>query len=202
MHSKVTINITDETLDYITDPAIFKAKKEITDQLTGTFTSLIDHLKSQPLFQSFEFPPGTDIEVGKISKGENYHLQPYLVCRFPRVYKMNDVFAYRVMFWWGHYFIFTFHLAGHYLEKYWPAIRQNIDQLRGHGYWVSNGQHEWEHAISREYYCPLDEMNVSELRERSAQAGFLKIAQTLPLPHYKQMPDRAIEIFHGVLNLL
>lgn len=202
MHSKVTINITDDMLAYITDPAIFKAKGEFTRQLTGAYNHLIESLSETRAFRSFSFPEGTDTTVGKISKGENYRNQPYMVCDFPRLFKPDNVFAYRVMFWWGHYFIFTLHLAGRSLQRYWPSIKQNYETLRGSDWWVSNGQEEWEHAVSHEFYRPASEVTAVDLKTQSAEAGFLKIARTLPLQQYQHLTDEARAAFAALLGVL
>jgi hypothetical protein len=49
---------------------------------------------------------------GKISRGENYQLLPYIILDYPSYFSRNNIFAVRTMFWWGNFFSITLHLSG------------------------------------------------------------------------------------------
>lgn len=62
----------------------------------------------------------------KISKGENYRQLPYVILDYPRKFARDDVFAFRSMFWWGHFFSYTLHIQGHTLEKLRPMLLEKL----------------------------------------------------------------------------
>jgi hypothetical protein len=122
----------------------------------------------------FSIPP-------KISKGENYRGLPYKVLDFPRLFGQEDIFAVRLLFWWGHYFSATLHLSGRYKSESLPSIIQNLPLLSQKGYYLGIHPDPWLHHFESDTYRPLSEFNEKQFLSLCSSLPHLKIAKSLPL---------------------
>ena len=63
-----------------------------------------NHLDTAYHLTPLAIPRGENAYSGKISRGENYRGLPYLILDYPAYFSQKDIFAFRTMFWWGHFF--------------------------------------------------------------------------------------------------
>ncbi|MGI8892961.1 MAG: hypothetical protein ACR2GN_05815 [Bacteroidia bacterium] len=134
---------------------------------------------------------------GKISNGENYRGLPFLILDYPRVFGKEDVFAFRSMFWWGNYFLFTLHLQGKYLQMYKSVLIDNLKQEEISDIYISTGDNPWQHH--------LEDNNFSLYSNEillPANPEFLKITRKLKLDEWQKLPEYGRESFVLFIRLL
>src|SRR4051812_18837239 len=93
-------------------------KNSALQKVMDLFGALQPALEAHPLTMEFSFPEGCIQKGGKISRGERYKELPYVILDYPRHFSKADIFAFRTMFWWGHYFSATLHLSGGIKDRY------------------------------------------------------------------------------------
>lgn len=136
----------------------------------------------------------------KISKGENYKGLPYKVLDFPRLFGQEDIFAIRLIFWWGHYFSATLHLSGRYKSESLPSIIQNLPLLAQKGYHAGIHPDPWLHHIEADTYRPLSEINKDQFLSLSSSLPHLKIAVSFPLEEVIAEPGLLFESWKFLLE--
>jgi len=181
--------MTKSELQTIQNTEFFELKRAATEKVIAVFSSIQEQIKTSATFQGFSFPPAMDTAIGKISKGENYKGLPYLILDFPRLFSQEGVFAYRLMFHWGHGFYATLHLSGQYLETYGSELLQS-DRFLNHNIWVSQSEEEWVHEVKAPYYRAFD-----ETAELSISQPFVKIARRLELVDFEGLAAFGLESF-------
>jgi hypothetical protein len=141
----------------------------------------------------FSIPP-------KISKGENYRGLPYKVLDFPRLFGHEDIFAIRLLFWWGHYFSATLHLSGRYKSESLPSIIQNLPFLSKKGYHLGIHPDPWLHHIEADTYRLLSELDKEQFLSLSSPLPHLKIAVSFPLEEVIAEPELLLESWKFLLE--
>lgn len=192
------LHIPPEGITTLRNTAFFSFKREFIQQIITHFGDIIATLKETSPIQAFPFPVGTDVSVGKISKGEQYQGLPYVIADFPRLFSQEAVFAYRIMFWWGHYFSLTWHLQGQILDQYWPAICNAfpLDQLPNDTVIAWDGN-PWQHAVSAPYYQSIKQVTLPTERP-----PFVKLAIVLPFEAADQLHAVACDYAMKILTVL
>jgi hypothetical protein len=117
----------------------------------------------------------------KISKGENYLGLPYLILDYPRLFKQQDIFAIRTMFWWGHFFSTTLHLSGVFKNEYGPKIIASFDLLAIEKYSIGVNTDPWLHHFGPDNYKEIALITKDLFEEECNKADHLKIAKTISL---------------------
>ena len=112
----------------------------------------------------------------KISRGENYGGLPYLVLDFPRQFDSLNIFAIRTMFWWGHEFSSTLHLAGKYKLNLAPRIEAAYHQLARQQYYIGVNEDPWQHHFEEDNYRPVAALSEEEFVAYCRSFDHLKIA--------------------------
>ena len=179
------------------DAELFPAKELITRKIYELFYQLSVSIKNNNHTQNFHFTKGTDKTTGKISRGENYLSQPYVILDLPRHFSKDDIFAFRSMFWWGHHFSFTLHLAGKSFEQHAPALTANMKKLHGRDVYACVKDGMWEHHFEDSNYQSLDAITPGQMPN-----NFLKLSRKMPLDQWKQMPAYGIETYELFLEVL
>lgn len=123
---------------------------------------------------------------GKISKGENYLGLPYAILDYPAVFKKENVFAIRTMFWWGNFFSITLHVSGRQRVRAVniPTLLKNLLEM---DFSLCVNKNEWEHDFNRTNYLPINEITSSICTEISAN-NFLKISKKIDLKMWDEAP--------------
>ena len=85
---------------------------------------------------------------GKISKGENYLGLPYAILDYPAIFKKENVFAIRTMFWWGNFFSITLHISGRKRMRE-INISKLVENLREKNFLFCINKKEWEHNFDK-----------------------------------------------------
>ncbi len=195
-----------EEMDAVQDNRFFFVKHEVTQKILQLFGSLEKELMQKIPGYSFPASEGLQIsEKGKIFRGENYRLLPYILLDCPRVFNTETVFSFRSMFWWGNEFSFTLHLQGKALEYFRKNIQQNISGLQNKEFFVCVNDTPWEYSFDKENYIPLDEMiqnDLDGLSDLISTKSFLKLSRKMELSRYPDVTQFGIETFTKLMEVL
>ena len=127
-----------EELAWLEDPTWFPRKRQLIERVGRELESLRDLLCSSPEIAAIDWPDGTDVQTGKLSRGENYHGQPWIMLDFPRFFHREGIAAFRTLFHWGHGVQVSLHLS----EAGLTPFRDNL-QEQGPGWWIDQSKQTW-----------------------------------------------------------
>ena len=181
------------------EQSFFLLKHSATKKIVELFGKMEEHLK--PLAQTFTpLVPGVNTTTGKIFRGENYRLFPYVVLDFPKLFSTKSIFAFRTMFWWGHEFSFTLHLQGEALDQYRPVIERNMHMLQGKEVYYCVGDSPWQYHFESDNYDRLDSL-LTGGRE-FPRLNFLKLARKMDIQKYPNLVEEGVETYRIFMDLL
>ena len=107
-----------EELDALENSRFFHVKHAAMLKLSTLFAELETHLQNTVTDLEKRHHEILKSGKGRIFRGENYKLLPYMVLDYPRQFSKESIFTFRSMFWWGNGFSFTLHLQGHAWEHF------------------------------------------------------------------------------------
>ena len=146
---------------------------------------LLEGVQEEMVHLAYREPAFFDSEIfqasPKVSKGENYLGLPYLVLDYPRHFDSVNIFAIRTMFWWGHTFSSTLHLAGDQKEALLPLIEEGYELLKEQHYSIGLNEDPWQHHFEEDNYRPIADMDKDSFIQYCRQYDHLKIAKQWPL---------------------
>lgn len=181
---------------------IFPLKRKVNAKLFALFEHIKQQLKDTPEHKQFNFPPFTDADAGKISQGENYLGYPWVMLDFPRRFSNSDTFAWRTLFWYGHYFSVSLVIAGESLDRFLPLVLERCEQLKGLPLMVSISDDAWEHALDAGSYVSLDSLTAEQLGTQAREKGFIKIACKLEGSDAAHITAQVVDLYTLLLQLL
>jgi hypothetical protein len=126
----------------------------------------------------------------KISKGENYKGLPWLMLDYPRYFDKENVFAIRIMFWWGNFFSTTLHLSGKYKHKYSKSIINCYRELCQNEFYTCVNEEQWHHHFEKENYLPVKNFTAGEFAAHIEKRSFIKLSRELSFSQW----DNAIRL--------
>ncbi|HMK05070.1 MAG TPA: hypothetical protein VK489_12790 [Ferruginibacter sp.] len=140
--------------------------------------------------------------TGKISRGENYRLLPYVLLDHPRCFDTENIFAVRTMFWWGNFFSITLQLSGTYKKMFEDKLSKNIKGLRANEFYLCINEDQWQHNFDEDNYIAVNQLTDEETGSHIRQKPFIKLAVKLPLDRWNEMPVLLERSFFTILELL
>ena len=186
-------------LDLMHDAELMRARRSILSKIQELLAAVQHGLESASMWEDLPFAAEAKTAGAKISKGDNYLGMPYLVLDYPRCYGTREVFAYRVMFWWGHEFSAFLHLKGQSLNLLGTKLQTRWTRLQQSGFLVSSSDNEWVQHAAPEHYAEaslLSGPEVLSLKDRS----FLKMGRTLPLEKWASLEEFSLETLELLLG--
>ena len=138
----------------------------------------------------------------KISKGENYKGLPYLVSDYPRHFNKEDIFTFRILFWWGNFFSGTLHISGIYKTKYEAKIIQSSETLKTKGFSICINEDQWEHHFETTNYLPINSLTDYQFEEMISRKPFIKLSKKISLEKWDDAEKILLEIFSQLINTL
>lgn len=187
-------------LEYLSDKDFLLSKHTITTKIAVLLQEVESRISKQIGSLKNDFPEGVLHKSGKISKGENYRLLPYLILDYPRLFNTQAVFAFRSMFWWGNFFSCTLHLQGTFLNSYRSALEQHIDLLKSKNFFIAIGKSPWEYHYGSENYLPVDELDQNELAYLIKNKKFVKLSRFSKLEEHQNFPFFAEDTFNLLMR--
>ena len=173
-------SFSEDELNLIADRNFFERKVAVSNKIRGAYAQLRDELKDYMKPETYLAPEGVDFTQGKISGGEKQYDLPYLFLDFPRRFSKEAIFAYRSIFWWGHYFLFTLILSGELLPEYQKRISQGWKGLatREDYVAVTNDPFEWRHQ--EKFFRVAHSISQEPLEKELRNLPFLKLITFIP----------------------
>ena len=126
---------------------------------------------------------------------------PYLVLDYPRQVDSINIFAIRTMFWWGHSFSSTLHLAGNPKVALAPIIEESYAFLKEQEYSIGLNEDPWQHHFEDDNYRPIAEMNQETFSQYCHQYEHLKIAKQWSLWDAHFVNEDLVESWRQLLRL-
>lgn len=143
---------------------------------------------------------GLNVSSGKIFRGENYKLFPYILLDYPRLFSADSVFAFRSMFWWGHEFSFTMHLQGHALDKFRKSILENIQNLTNREVYYCVNETPWQYYFNHDNYILIEDC--IDLLENIRTKPFIKLSRKLPVNKFENVFVYCLDTYNLFFNML
>jgi len=175
------VQFSNAEMDLMCDSEIILTKNKVAQKVKTLLEELqngmIEHKKNcSEIFSEdvFSISP-------KISRGENYLGLPYQILDYPRLFKQQDVFAIRTMFWWGHFFSSTLHLSGLFKIAYAPKIIASFDLLVKEQYSIGISNNPWLHHFGSDNYREIAVIAKGLFENECNKAEHLKIAKIVSL---------------------
>ena len=195
--------LNEEDIALLADTGFFTRKKAITEHVIRLLGELESELDISIQKYRSLLPESVFHKRGKISRGENYLGLPYVILDYPAIFEKNGVFAFRTLMWWGNSFSFTFHLSGHFLERYQESILQKIEEL-DEDILICINANPWEHHHRNNNYIPVKEFlkTTDNNPDYFKNKGFLKLSKIIPLEQHSTLVAEGKEFLTLVLNHL
>lgn len=197
-----TFHLTPEEFSLVKQSDWILTKNRVIDKGYALFGELQRQLSLLPVIASFDFPEHCLRNGAKISRGEKYLGLPYLMLDYPRLFTRDSVFAYRVMFWWGHFFSCTLHLSGQAKKQYAPALKNHFQHLKQHRFFISVNEEEWSHHFEADNYRPLENISAGNFQQLLDEKAFIKISCQFPLDSWENIIPSALQSLEILLESL
>src|SRR5688500_3117812 len=139
----------------------------------------------------FQNPP-------KVSRGEQYLGLPWLILDYPRQFTQDHVFAIRSMFWWGHFFSSTLHLAGRFAKPETLAAAYPV--LQDH--YIGIHTDPWQHHFEKDNYRAVKELTEQEWVDALQQQPHIKIAARWPVTGWAAAPEKLMQNWKMMLQVV
>lgn len=195
-----SIRLQEQELRYLQDTDFLTAKLRIQKSMRTLLEKTQQNIRLQQ--DVLKLPQGVWEVAPKISRGENYEGLPYLVLDYPRIFKQENIFAYRTMLWWGHGFSCTLHLGGAYWHELQPKILGKLHSLDTKEWWVCINDTPWEYHYRPDNYRLLENYLQEDSPRELSKKSFFKISRRLPLERYQELPLFSLQSLQQVSTLL
>ncbi|HUM45537.1 MAG TPA: hypothetical protein PLD84_01325 [Chitinophagales bacterium] len=195
MMEAAKIILSADELEALKDRSFFKKKQRITEKIYRQFANVVNEANSLKIFSGIEFPAGTDLTGGKISKGENYLGLPYLLLDFPRNFKGDQLLAIRTMLWWGNFISSTLFVSGKEATAVQKSVVLHLPELSKMKCLVCVHESPWHHHFEKDNYQPLNLFSKKELTQLLKSLNFIKIARKIPVSSISKLESFAMESF-------
>ncbi len=198
-----SIKFTPSEQEVIQNGEFLLIKKQAIEKVLTIFSALKEEIESLlEQNQWWDHIPG---EIGdvKMAKGESYRDLPYVILDYPRKFSFEDIFAYRCMFWWGHFFSFTLHLQGKSRKKFAPLLKDGIQQADPSGLFLAIGDTPFEYHYGADNYKPLADFTTTEVDTLFEDKEFIKLSSKIPVESDgDQVVDAGKHFFQSYMKLM
>lgn len=177
-------------------------KNRIMEKVILLLGQVQEALATVPMPATHNLPETCQLQSPKISKGEKYLDLPYAILDYPRLFRQQDIFAFRTMFWWGHYFTCTLHLGGAIKTAHIPALLAGKSQLEQAGISIYRLEDPWQHDFENNKYQSVATISREEWHSIISHHAFIKLAKPFPLNTWENMAAEAAAVFTTLLQVL
>ncbi|NIG51892.1 hypothetical protein [Chitinophaga sp. Cy-1792] len=184
------------------DAELLRMKNRVMVKAVQLMGVIQEGLAGHAAHQRFPFEAEWLGRHAKISKGEQYKGLPWVMLDYPRFFSNSDAFAFRTMFWWGHYFSSTLHLAGRVKAMFSNVLIRNHAVLASNGFQVYLGDDPWEHDFEGGNYRPIGSISLEDWSVIINRHDFLKIAKPYSLAHWGKVSREVVAAYAALLALL
>jgi hypothetical protein len=181
---KSTFKLTKHELDFISDAELMLLKQKLIRKLGHELEVVGKRIQQQHYHNS-------NLQH-KVTKGENYLGQPYLVLDVPQLKAKEISGKMRLMFWWGHYFSLQFFFT--VTENSYHLIKQlNTPDL-----FIFIGKDLFNNDLSHEDFVTLDKLTKQQLDGLPTS----KICRTISLNRFDLLQAEATNFLNLLLHTI
>lgn len=187
--------ITERELAILQDRDFLLTKRVIDEKITGLLIRAQQKLLSHIQEQDLQLPRQVSLSPRKIARGENYNALPYWVCDFPASLDKKDIWAFRVVVWWGNEVSLSLILKGKFKKpvakiSFYPEVEEVF---------YATHTDPWKLELDTESSVRLTEKNVQKVRDHYKEADFLKLSMSLALNDINKLPEQSVISFDKLL---
>ena len=167
--------------------------EKVTNILLTTQKSLAFHIRKKNL----KLPEEVSLNPRKIAKGENYKALPYWVSDFPAVLNKKDIWAFRVVVWWGKEISLNLILKGKFKEQCDLPSLPEMDL----GIIYSAYADPWQLELEEPYCIKLTKENSEKIVRHYQKADFIKLSMRLDLNEINKLPAQSVIRFDKLMAI-
>ena len=201
MNLPAKLHLSAQELELLNNKEWILTRHTITRKVYDMFGSVNEELKAEAEPYKYLFPENIQCENGKISKGENYQLLPYVILDYPSFFHKDRIFAIRTMFWWGNFFSVTLHLSGVHKQTFTNDPVTVFPFLQKHAFSICVNEDEWQHHFRNDNYKSASDISLSQFT-KIAGKQFLKISKNIPVAEWDHAPQFIINTFREIMQFL
>lgn len=177
---KTTFKLTNQELDFISDPNLMKLKQKLVRNLADALNGLgqwvvLTHFAGQGKH--------------KVTRGENYLDQPYVVLDMPQLKADALNGKLRLMCWWGHYISLQYFFTA--TEQTWQQLQPLLPQQ----FWVLTGEDLFNNDLNHPDFTPITQLSPQQLPAGKAT----KICKRLGFDEFEKL-EQEITAFLTVVK--
>ncbi|MFI5171920.1 MAG: hypothetical protein ACHQFW_05990 [Chitinophagales bacterium] len=184
------------------NPDVFLLKRQVNQKIYVLFEQIKIRLKDTSEHKQFSFPDNTDITTGKISQGENYQGCPWIMLDFPRLFTKHEIFAFRTLFWYGHFFTCSILCSGGIAKNKMRSLIGNVKLLHGSEVFFSNHSDAWLHDINDIQFIKVEELAGADIEKHVAETGYFKLSSKFISTKPEEIVSKTENIYRLFLNVL
>ena len=163
----------------IQDTRFFHTKAIVTRKVKQMLHQLHKVFQEELAPSGLLMTEGVDTESGQFVKGEHLLDYPYQYLDFPKLFTQEEKFAFRTLFWWGHFMVFSWILEGRHLEHYKTNLIEGYDRLADQGLFLLMTETPWEWRKAPDLLLEMRKGNRNEVIAAIKNRSFLKIHRYL-----------------------
>lgn len=191
---------TDEELAILKNDRFLRLKNEVSEKIIAYLAEIERALHREIKLTDFQWPEGTFLKAGKISKGEQYRGLPYFILDYPRLFTQKEVFAFRNMLWWGNHYSCTLHLQGPLLERQKEAIAKNL--LSQHDVYFCVNDQPWDYHYESSNYLQIKDLVLTDILYQMDTNGFIKLSSFIPVDEWDEFYSFTLTSFARFLKCI
>ncbi len=167
----------------IQDKTFFTTKAVITKKVKVFLHQIHDTLQAEVDTASFHAPDGFKRHTHQFVKGEHLGDFPYLYLDYPKYFKHEEKFTFRTLFWWGHFFVFSWILEGAGLQFYKNRLLKHYSRLADKGLYILMKDSLWDWQKEPENLLEIRGDNREAVEKALETRSFLKLHCYLDFDH-------------------
>jgi len=189
-------------IELMTDGELLLTKRKIMSKVADRFAALEGSFRQVVESRTdIEWPDDALTKAGKISRGENHKGLPYVVLDYPRLLTAGNTVHVRLLFWWGHYFGLSLHLAGHFWQTKKVGILKKLAALEAENIRFQTEGSPWENDVFSQDFREIRDLK--NLQSGLAdKAAFLRVVAYLPIGGAAELEVFAVEGFKNFMAIL
>ena len=202
MNNSSKLQLSAEEMELVSNTEWILTKHGIIKKVYEMFGEINDMMRSEVMGSNHLFHENLKFrQGGKISKGENYQMLPYVILDYPSFFEKDNIFTVRSMFWWGNFFSITLHLSGYHKTRFINNKPAFLSFLKRSNFFICINEEEWQHHFKEGNYALASAITNEEYTQLIKQ-DFFKVAKKLPLIRWENAYDFIMESFREILELL
>lgn len=141
---------------------------------------------------------------GKISKGERLENCPWMALDYPRFFDKENIFLFRTLFWWGHFFSFNLVLSGHYSKPFLEPVLKNAAILNSRKFFLYTGNNVWENNLENKAFIKTQQTrNLNAvIEEVQSKRQLIKVSGKLEVKKWDRLIETGQKTLLNFLQLI